>query len=48
MRIVCLSDCFDISIQFHFLIFSLITLFFLLPVDFIFQYVVFHPAVHLR
>ena len=39
MRIVCFSDCFDISIHF-FLIFSLTTLFFLLPVNFIFQDVV--------
>ena len=37
MRIVCLSDCLDISIHIHFLIFSMITLFFLLPVNFIFQ-----------
>ena len=38
MRIVCVSDCLDISIHFFFLIFfSLITLSFLLPVDFIFQ-----------
>ena len=39
MRIVvCLSDCFDISIHFFFLIsVSLITLFFLLPANFIFH-----------
>ena len=41
MRIVCFSDCLDISIHFFsFLIFSLITLFFLLPVNFVFQDVV--------
>ena len=38
--VVCFSDCLDISIHFFFLIFSLITLFFLLPVNFIFQDVV--------
>ena len=50
MRIVvCLSDCFDISIHFFFLIFfSLINLFFLLPVNFIFQDVVDKSPVQLR
>ena len=41
MRIVvCFSDCLDISIHFSFLIFSLIALFFLPPINFIFQVVV--------
>ena len=49
MRIVCVSDCLDISIHFFFLIFfSLITLSFLLPVDFIFQDVVDKSPVQLR
>ena len=38
--VLCFSDCLDISIHFSFLIFSLITVFFLLPVNFIFQDVV--------
>ena len=45
MRIVRLSDCFHISIHFFFFIFiSLITLLFLLPVNFIFQDVVDQPV----
>ena len=47
MRIVCLSDCLDISIHFFFLILSL-SLFFLLPVNFIFQDVVAKLPVPLR
>ena len=48
MRNVCFSDCFDISIHFFsFLTVSLITLFFLLPVNFIFQDVVADPPVQL-
>ena len=46
--VVCLLDCFDISIHFSFLIFSLITLFFLLPVNFIFQDVVDKSPAQLR
>ena len=49
MRIVCLSDCLDLSSHFFFLIsISLITLFFLLPVNFIFQDVVDKSPVQLR
>ena len=48
MRIVCLSDCLDISIHFFFLIsVSLITVFFLLPDNFIFHDVVDKSPVHL-
>ena len=49
MRIVCLSDCLGISIHFFsFLTVSLITLFFLLPVNFIFQDVVDKYPAHFR
>ena len=50
-HLVCLSDCplFDNSIYFFILtVFSLITLFFLLPVNFIFQGVVDKSPVQLR